>query len=227
MNAVVWYFEHSLALPFFEIEMKTEISQSHGHCLVFQICLHIECSTLTASSFRIWNSSAEIPSPPLDLFIVMLPKAYLTSHSRMSDCRLMTTLSWLSKSLRSFLYSFFVYSCHLFLTSTASVRSLLFLSFIEPIFAWNVPLVSLVFLKWSLALPILLFLFLCLVHLIRLSIFGTLHSVGYVFPFLLCLSLLFFSQLFVSPPQLTTCLLVFLFLEDGFSHHLLHMSLHP
>ena len=157
MNAVVWYFEHSLALPFFEIEMKTEISQSHGHCLVFQICLHIECSTLTASSFRIWNSSAEIPSPPLDLFIVMLPKAYLTSHSRMSDCRLMTTLSWLSKSLRSFLYSFFVYSCHLFLTSTASFTSLLFLSFIEPIFAWNVPLVSLVFLKWSLALPILLF----------------------------------------------------------------------
>ena len=31
--------------------------------------------TLTASSFRIWNSSAGIPSPPLALFVVMLPKA--------------------------------------------------------------------------------------------------------------------------------------------------------
>ena len=36
--------------------------------------------------FRIWNSSAGIPSPPLALSIVMLPKAHLTSHSRMSGC---------------------------------------------------------------------------------------------------------------------------------------------
>ena len=35
-----------------------------GHCWVFQICWHIECSIFTASSFRIWNSSAGIPSPP-------------------------------------------------------------------------------------------------------------------------------------------------------------------
>ena len=34
--------------------------------------------------FKIWNSSAGIPSPPLALFVVMLPKAHLTSHSRMS-----------------------------------------------------------------------------------------------------------------------------------------------
>ena len=33
--------------------------------LSFQICWHIECSTFTASSFRIWNSSTGIPSPPL------------------------------------------------------------------------------------------------------------------------------------------------------------------
>jgi len=31
--------------------------------------------------------------------------------------------------------------------------------------------------------------------------FGTLHSNGYIFPFLLCFLLLFFSQLFVRPPQ--------------------------
>ena len=41
-----------------------------------------------------------------------------------------------------------VHSCHLFLISSASVRWP-FLSFLEPIFAWNVPLVSLIFLKRS------------------------------------------------------------------------------
>ena len=47
------FFEHSLALPFFGIGMKTDLFQSCGHCWVFQICWHIECSTFTASSFRI------------------------------------------------------------------------------------------------------------------------------------------------------------------------------
>ena len=61
--------------------------QSCDHCWVFQICWHIECSTFTRSSFRIWNSSTGIPSPPLALFIVMLPKPHLTLHSMMSDSR--------------------------------------------------------------------------------------------------------------------------------------------
>ena len=78
----------------------------------------------------------------------MLSKAHLTSHSRMSGSRWVITPSWLSGSWRSFLYSS-VYSCHLFLISSASVRSRPFLSFIEPIFAWNVILVSLIFLKRS------------------------------------------------------------------------------
>ena len=60
--------------------MKTDLSQSCGHCWVFQICWHIECSTFTASSFRIWNSSTGIPSPLLAMFIVILPKANLTSY---------------------------------------------------------------------------------------------------------------------------------------------------
>ena len=47
------------------------------------------------------------------------------------------------------------YSCHLFLVSSASVRFIPFLSFIEPIFAWNVPLLSLIFLKQSLLLLLL------------------------------------------------------------------------
>ena len=36
---------------------------------------------------------------------------------------------------------------------------------------------------------------------LSLLLFGTLHSDAYIFPFLLCFSLLFFSQLFVRPPQ--------------------------
>ena len=82
--------------------MKTDLFQSCGHCWVFQTCWYIECSTSTASSFRISNSSAGIPSPPLALFVAMLPKAQLTLHSRMSGSRWVITPSWLSGSLRSF-----------------------------------------------------------------------------------------------------------------------------
>ena len=70
----------------------------HGHCWVFQICWHIECSTFTASSFRIWKSSTGIPSPPLVLLVVMLSKVHLTSHYRMSGSRCVITPSWLSGS---------------------------------------------------------------------------------------------------------------------------------
>ena len=86
----------------------------------------------------------------------MLPKAHLTSHFSMSGSRWVITPSRLSGSWRCFLYSS-VYSCHLFLMSSASVKSILFLSFIVPIFAWDSPLVSLIFLKRSLVFPILLF----------------------------------------------------------------------
>ena len=157
---------------------------------------------------RIWKSSTRTPTPPLALFAVMLPKAHLTSHSRMSGSRWVITPS-LSGSWRSFLYSSSVYSCHLFLISSASVRSIPFLFFIVPNFAWNVPLVSLIFLKRSLVLPFLLFSSISLhEHWGRLSylsllFFWTLHSNEYIFPLLLCISLLFFSQLFVRPSQTT------------------------
>ena len=58
--------------------------------------------------------------------------------------------------MKIFLYSSSVYSC-LLLIFYASVRSIPFLSFIVPIFSWNVPLVSLIFLKRSLVFLILLF----------------------------------------------------------------------
>ena len=93
---------HFLALALFGIGMKPDLFQSCGHCWVFQICWHIECSTYIASSFRIWNSSTGIPSLPLALFVVMLPKAHLTSHSRISGSRWVITPSWLSGSWWSF-----------------------------------------------------------------------------------------------------------------------------
>ena len=71
--AVVWTF---FVIAFLGTGMKTDLFKSYGYCWVSQICWHTECSTLTASSFRIWNSSAGIPSSPLALFIVMLPKSH-------------------------------------------------------------------------------------------------------------------------------------------------------
>ena len=41
--------------------------------LSFPNLQHIECNTFTASSFRIWNSSIVIPTPPLALFVAKLP----------------------------------------------------------------------------------------------------------------------------------------------------------
>ena len=78
------------------------------------------------------------------------------------------------------------------------VKSIPFLSFIMLIIAWNVPLVSLIFLKRSLVFPILLFSSISLHWSLRkaflslsLLFFGTLHSDGCIFAFLLCLWLLF------------------------------------
>ena len=132
---------------------------------------------------------------------------------------------------RYFLYSSSVCSCHLFLIASASVRSIPFLFFIEPIFAWNVPLVSQIFLKRPLVFPILLFCSIfCTDHWGRLSylsllFFGMLQWNGYIFPFLLCFSLLFFSQLFVRPPQ-TAILLYCISFSWGWSWSLSPIQCH-
>ena len=133
MSAIVQQFDtlwHCLSLG---LKWKLTFS-SPVATAVFQIWWHIEWNTLTASSFRIWNSSTGILSPPLALFVVMFSKAHLSSHSRMSGFRWVITPSWLSGWWRSFLYSSSVYSCYL-LISSASVRFISFLSFIKPLFA--------------------------------------------------------------------------------------------
>ena len=104
--AVVW--------AFFGIGMKTDFFQSCDHCWVFQISWHIECSTFTASSFRIWNSSTGIPSPPLALFVVMLSKACLTSYSRMSGVNSKFT-SWNTSSIPHLLKLFQSHNPNLFI----------------------------------------------------------------------------------------------------------------
>ena len=112
--------------------------------------------------------------------------------------------------IRPFLYSS-VHSCHLFLISSASVRSLPFLFFIVPIFAWNIPLIAPIFLKRSPVYPILLLSSVSLLCSLKKA-FSSLLAIlwnsacGWVCPFLLCLSLLFLPQPFVRPPQTTTLL---------------------
>ena len=87
--------------------------------------------------------------------------------------------------MKIILYSSSVYSCHLFLISSASVRSVL----IVPIFAWNVPLISLNFLEEisSLSHSVVFLYFFALVTeegfllpFLSLLFFGTLHWNGYL-----------------------------------------------
>ena len=121
---VDWTFftpvKKSVLLSLFGMGMNPDLFQSCGHYKAFQICWHTECSTLTTSSFRIWKSSAWIPSPPVTLSLVMLPKSHLTSYCKMSVPKWVTTPQWLFKSLKPFFVCFFlwyssIYSCHVFL----------------------------------------------------------------------------------------------------------------
>ena len=129
-----------------------------------------------------------------------------------------------------------MYSCHLFLISSASVRSIPFLSFIVPIFAWNNPLGSLIYLKRSLVFHIpLISLFLCIVHwspsyLSYLSS-GILHSVEYIFLFLspLAFTLFLFSTIYKASSDNHLAFWHFLFFGMvliAASWTMLHTSIH-
>ena len=115
-----------------------------------------------------------------------------------------------------------MYSCHLFLISSTFVRSIPFLHFIVFIFAWNIPLVSLIFLKKYLVFPILLFSSISLYWSLRkafLSLPAILWNPAFKWVYLSffpLLYLLFFSQLFVRPPQ-TTILPFCIYFSCGWS----------
>ena len=100
--------------------------------------------------------------------------------------------------MKIFFDSSSLYSCHLFLISSASVRGILFLSFIVPIFSWKVPLVSLIFLQRSLVFPILLFSSISLHWLLRkafLSLLAILWNSAFKWVYL-SFSLFPFTSLF-------------------------------
>ena len=251
MSAIVWQFEYSLALSSFGIRMKTDLFQSCGPCWAYEnprdegawwasiygvaqsrtrlkrlssssSSWHIECSIFTASSFRICNSSTGIPSAPLALFVVMLPKVHLSLHSRMSGSRWMIT-RWLSGSWRSLLYSS-VYSCHLFLISSVSVMSLLFLSFIVPTFAWNVPLVSPISLKRSLLFSSIYFH--CSLKKAFLSLFVILWKSAFRWVYLsfspLPFTCILHSALCKASSDNYFAFLHLLFWRHGLDHHILY-----
>jgi len=146
---IVWH------CPSLGLEWK-QIFSSCGHCWVFQICWHTEYTTLTVSYFGIWNSSAGISSTSTSFVCNNNSKTHWTSHSRMSGSRWMTKPSWLSGTLKHCFVCSSVHFCRLFLIYSALLDphfSVLFVS----IFAWNVPFISIIFLKRSLVFPILLF----------------------------------------------------------------------
>ena len=103
-----------------------------------------------------------------------------------------------------------MYSFHFFYISSASTRSLPFLSFIVPIFGWNTALMFPIFLKSSLVFPLLLFSSIvkhCSLKKSFLPLPASLWKsvlIGCTFPSLPCFLLLFVLPLFVKPPQITT-----------------------
>ena len=156
----------------------------------------------------------------------MLSKAHLTSHSRVSGSRWVITPSWISGSWRSFLYSSSVYSCHLFLISSTSFRSVPFLSFIsadlwmkcslgissilEEISSLSHLLFSSVYLHWSLRKP-----FLSLLGILWNSALKWIY-LSSAFSFFSFLSYLW------GLLRQSFCLFAFLFLGDGLDHCLLY-----
>ena len=97
-----WIFLQSKGLSTLKSLLQHHSSkESMLWCSVFfivQLSHPYMTNTFTASSFSIWNSSTGIPSFPLALFVVMLPKAHLTLQSRMSGSRWVITPLCLSRS---------------------------------------------------------------------------------------------------------------------------------
>ena len=105
---------------------------------------------------------------------------------------------------------------------TWNVRSIAFLSFIEPIFAGNVPSVSVIFLR-SLVIPILLFSSISLHWSLRKALLSLLAILwNSAFRWVYLSFLLLFSQLFVRPTQTTILIFAFFFLGDDLAPYLLY-----
>ena len=146
-----------------------------------------------------------------------------------------TQASSLSQSLSRFSYSSSVHSCYLFLISSASVRSLTFLSFIVPIFAWSIPMVSPIFLKRSILFTIYYFPLLLALFIYEDFIISPCYSLevcislGISFPFLFAVHFSSVLSCFQGLLRQPLFLLTFVFLSDGFGHqfpYMLQTSIH-
>ena len=111
---------------------------------------------------------------------------------------------WLLKIFCTILYNLVQFFC-VVLSRLLSIFcfywSIPCLSFIEPIFAWNVPLVSLIFLKRSLDFPILLFSSISLhwsLTMAFVSLFAILWNSAFKWLYLIFYPLLFTSLLFTA-----------------------------
>ena len=137
----------------------------------------------------------------------MLLKAHLTSHSKYLDVGEWSHRHDYLGCEDLWCTVLLCILCHLILIPIASVRSVPFMSLIVPIFAWNAPLVSPVFLKKSLVFPIALLCFIALLYFLALiteegfllspwnSVFRWLYLSSSPLA-----SFLFISQLIVRPP---------------------------
>ena len=128
---------------------------------------------------------------------------------------------WLSGLWRSFLYTS-MYSCQLFLISSASVRSKPFQSFIMPIFAWNIPSNfleensnlshSIVFLYFFALITEEGF----LIHPCYSLEFCFQMDISFLFSFVF--SIFYFLSYLLGILRQPFCLYAFLFLGDGLDH---------
>ena len=149
MSAIMQQFQHSLALPFFGIGMKTDLFQSCGHCWVFQICW-----AALSQGHLLGFGIAGIPSPPLVLF--MQKPSWLRNPWCLVLCEWSHHNGLLATKAFFFIHSSSLSFCHLFLISSAYLRSYHFCpllsSSLHDMFLWY-----LIFLKRSLVFLIILF----------------------------------------------------------------------
>ena len=134
--------------------------------------------------------------------------------------------------IKRFFVQFFCVFLHLFLISYASVRSLPVLSFNVPIFIWNIPLISPIFLKRSLVFHILLFSSISLHWSLKkafLPLLAVLWNSSFSWVYVFSFAFHFSSYLSVVISGNHFDFLNFFFLGDDFGHHLLFsvMNLRP
>ena len=114
--SILW---HCLSLG-----LEWKLTFSCSHCWVFQICWHIECSTFTASSSRIWNSSTGIPSPPLALFVVLKKEKEKENYDQLDSILKSrgSTLSTKGRLVKAVIFPVVIYGCERWTIKKAECR---------------------------------------------------------------------------------------------------------